>query len=352
MKILNRYIKPKHILRLLMAFSLVGILSIFLLVNRMNHLLNADVGFNKDSVNTIITHKSPIILPDTLVFSSNLPGLKVDHEIEVGSEFFKGTRTFSLQFISDSYFDFFNCQKLNEKTDLFLNHGNSQLVYINETAVKELGIYNNDDAPGTIFCSGYSEYVICGVVKNIEPLSIAGKDQAIIYQVTSEHLAYAFFDNSVGISPIEKGGAESVNILSFQKRIENHFTLLEDLMYSVFLFINVLIFLISLGYVGSKYAKRKDNTLYAIISLGINILTIILSKTYLYLIAILGFIAGPLSVLVHKFWLGVYENKVNFGFIDLFIFLSIALLAIYLMCCPKTKVNEFIKGKSIQVNSK
>jgi len=352
MKILNIYINPKHILRLLLAFSFVGIVSIFILVNRMNRMLNVNMSFNKDSINVIKTQESPIVLPNTLVFSSQLPGFKIDQEIEVGSEFYTETKSFSIQYVSDSYFDFFNYQKINEKSDLFLDYGNSQLVYINETAVRELGFFTSDDALGTKFYTGNSQYVICGVVKNIEPLNIIGRNQPIIYQVTTEHLAYAFFDKSANVFPIDKNNVKSMHILSYQDRIENHFTLLEDIMYSAFLFINVIIFLISLGYIGSRYAKRKDNSLYAIISIGINILTIILSKTYLYLIAILGFVAGPLSVLAHKFWLGVYENHVDFGLIDLFIFLSIALIAVYLVCCPKTKMNEFIKGKSIQVNSK
>ena len=350
MKILNRYINTKQILRLLLVLAFLGTVSIFFFVNRMNSLLNTDLGFNKDSTYTIITHEAKSILPDSVVFSSELPGFKVKKEIKLGSEYLKEKKKFALQFISANYFDFFNYEKINEKIDLLSNHGNTQLVYINEKAVKQLGIYNIDDAPGVIICSDYSQYVICGVIKDKRPLTITGKQEGLIYQLTSEHLAYAFAYDKIESKDVNLTKVSSP--VSFQTRLENHFRFLEDLSYSIFLFINIILLIIVLGYFGTKYTNRNEKAFYTILGVGIHVITIIISKTYLYLLAILGLVAGPLSLLIQKIWLEIYDNRVNFGSLDLFIFLSVVLLAVYLVCCPKTKINEMIKGKSIQINSK
>ncbi|MCK5168493.1 MAG: hypothetical protein KAQ75_01335, partial [Bacteroidales bacterium] len=140
--------------------SILGMISILFTVNKMNSLLNTDLGFNKDSVQSIITKESSVILPDTFVFSSDLPGFNIKNTIEVRSEYFKGKQKIAHQYVSDSYFDFFNYEKLNEKKDLFLDHGNAQLIYVNEEAVEKLGICCIDDAPGTRIMTEYSELVI------------------------------------------------------------------------------------------------------------------------------------------------------------------------------------------------
>lgn len=350
MNIFSRYIKPKIILNLFLGFSIIGVISILFTIDKMNTLLNTDLGFNKDSIKSIITQESSVILPDTLIFSSDLPGFNVKNTIEIRSEYFKGKQKIAHQYISDSYFDFFNYKKLNEKTDLFLDHGNAQLIYINEAAVKKLGICCIDDALGTRIMSEYSELVICGVVSDINSLSINVKPQAIVYQLNSEHLTYAFYESNDSLVNSKTKSFEKPT--TFQSRIENRFVLFEDVLYSVFLFVNIMILFICLGFIGGKYASKKEKTFFTILGIGINVLTIIISKTYFYLIVIIGFVAGPLSLLIDKLWLDNYVNKVNFGFIDLFMILSIALASVYVIYCPKGKFECLLKMKYIQVNSK
>lgn len=350
MTIFNRYINHQSIIRLLLVFAFAGAISIFLLVNRMNALLNAEVGFDKDSIYTIITHESTGILPDSMVFSSDLPGFNKNKSVELDSEYLKNSVELSLQFISSTYFEFFNYEVISERRKLLKKESYLQKVYLNESAAKKLGINNLDDAPGTIVTSDYSQYIVCGIVEDKFSLCVKEKEQAVVYQLTNEHLANAFID----ISKINDKEFESLKGLctpiSFQSRLQENYRFIEDLSYSIFLFLNIMILLIALGYIGSKYSK-KEKAFYTILSVGIHVITIIISKTYMYMIALLGLVAGPLSLLLHKFWLGIYENKVNFGTLDLFIFLSIATLTIYIVCCPKNKIKEQLWGKSINVNS-
>jgi hypothetical protein len=139
--------------------------------------------------------------------------------------------------------------------------------------------------------------------------------------------------------------------MTFQQRIQNRYKIWEDIVYSAFLFINVIILLICLGYIGNKYAYRKERELFAILGIGIHVLTLVISKTYIYLIAIIGLVVGPLAFLIQKLWLEIYINRINFGLIDLFIILSMALLTVYLVCCPKRKLEAQLKGKPVQLNS-
>ena len=304
---------------------------------------------NKDSIISIKTHESSIILPDSLVFSSDLPGFNIKNSIEVKTEYKKGNIKLAHQFISDTYLDLFNYEKLVEKSDLFLDHGKAQLIYINESAVEELGIYCIDDAPGTrILTENNRELIVCGVVKDSENLNLNPGKQAIIYQLSSEHLAYAYY------SATDSKNSEilkSITPITFQQRIQQQYKLWEDIIYSAFLFINVIILLICLGYIGSKYTIKKERELFKILGIGIHIITLIVSKTYIYLIAIIGFVAGPLAYLIQKLWLGIYVYKVHFGLFDLFVILSMALLTVYLVCCPKKKLLKQLRGKSIQLNS-
>jgi len=347
MNILNRYINPQTIIKLLFGFSIVGIVSIFVFVNKMNTLLNTDLGFNKDSILSIVTKESSVVLSDTFVFSSEIPGLKVKKMIELQSNNNPEPKKIALQYISDSYFDFFNYEKLIEKRELLVDSENTQMVYVNELAVQELGFDNIEEALGTRLESGYKDFILCGVVKNKNPLSINNQQQAIIFQVNPEHLSYAFLDKKESSEWISEENESLLHPLCIQKRIENHFKIIEDIIYSAFLCVNILILIICLGWIGSKYANKNEKAFLSILSIGIHVLTIVISKTYIYLIAILGFVAGPLSVFIYKIWLGVYENKISFKTIDLFIFLSISLLTAFLISCPKKNIKELIKGKTI-----
>ncbi len=178
MKFFNTYITPKIILNILLGLAVFGMIFILFAVNRMNSLLNTDIGFNKDSVISIKTAKSTVILHDTLVFSSELPGFNTKSTIEVRSEYIKNDIKIAHQYISEDYLDFFNYEKLNEKPSLFLDHGNAQLIYLNESAVDKLGIYCIDDAPGTKIRDKYdNELIICGVIENCSSLTLRNKNR-------------------------------------------------------------------------------------------------------------------------------------------------------------------------------
>ncbi|MBU8892822.1 MAG: hypothetical protein KOO66_08580 [Bacteroidales bacterium] len=351
MKIFKSYITPKIILKVLLATAIFGMISILFTINRMNSLLNTDLGFNKDSIYSIKTQESSVILPDTLVFSSVMPGFNVLSSIEIKSEYSKNKIELAHQYVSGNYFDLFNYVKLNEKSELLMDHGKAQLVYINEAAVEKLGIYCIDDAPGTrILNQNNVELVICGVVKDFTQLSINGKTQAIIYQLNSEHLAYAFYNNNA-LEFEEKESKSSFSAVSFQQRLQKKYKIWEDIIYSAFLFTNILVLLICLGFMGNKYASGKEKELFKILGIGVHILTLVISKTYIYLLAIMGFVAGPIAYLIQKLWLEIYVYKVQFGLIDLFIILSMALLTAYLVCCPKKKLEYQLRGKFIKHNS-
>jgi hypothetical protein len=349
MKFFNSYISNKIILKVMLSVAILGMIFILFTINKMNSNLNSDLGFNKDTIYSIKTKESLVVLPDSLVFSSVIPGFNVKNTTEITSEYSKEKMKCALQHVSKNYFDLFNIEKLNEKTELFEDKS-EHLVYINETAAEKLGIYSIDDAPGTrIMNQNNIELVVCGVVKDFKTLSVNGKKQAIIYQINSGHLAYAFFNKS-DLEVIDKD-KKCTSAISFQQRMQNQNKFMEDIVYSAFLFTNVLILVLCLGYIGNKYASKKEKELFKVLGIGIHILTLVISKTYIYLIAIMGFIAGPIAYLIQKLWLEIYTYKVHFGLVDLFIILSMILLTVYLVCCPKKKLEYQLKGKFIKQNS-
>lgn len=346
MRIFSKYISHKVVLNVLLGIAVVGMFAVIFSVNRLNCLLNTDLGFNKDDIYTIRTKDSRVVLPDSLVFSSQLPGFSVNNKVQINSEYSREYKKMAHQFISDQYFDFFNYEKIVEKPELFLDHGRAQLVYLNEAAVKDLGIYSIYDAIGTrLLTKNNMELLVCGVVREVENIDVIPSDQGVIYQLSSEHLTYAYYQKD------EKEVKGFENAITYRQRIQNHYKIWEDIIYSTFLIVNVIILLVCLGYIGNKFAIRKERELFKILGTGVHILTLVISKTYLYLLAIIGFVVGPLALLIQKFWLGIYAYKIHFGLIDLFIILSMALLTVYLLCCPKRKIIKRLKGKSIQLNS-
>jgi hypothetical protein len=350
MKFFKSYISNKIILKVLLSMAILGMIFILFTINKMNSNLNSDLGFNKDTIYSIQIKESSVVLPDSLVFSSVMPGFNIKNSTEITSEYSKDKMNFALQFISKNYFDLFNQEKLIEKPELLINT-NAHLVYINETAVKKLGIYSIDDAPGTrIMNENNTELLVCGVVKDSKPLSVNGKTQAVIYQVNTDHLAYAFAHKN-DLEIIENEKKSSFSAISFQQRMQNQNKFWEDIVYSAFLFTNVLILILCLGFIGNKYASKKEKELFKILGIGIHILTLVISKTYIYLLVIMGFVAGPIAYLIQKLWLEIYTYKVHFGLVDLFIILSMTLLTVYLVCCPKHKLEYQLKGKFIKHNS-
>ncbi len=354
MRILNRQISSKIILNILLAISMVGVFFILLSVNKMNMVLSADLGFNKDSVVTIKMTKSSFVLPDSLVFSSALPGFKSERITHIRSEYNTKGVKIAHQLISDKYLDFFNYKVIAEKPGLFMDHDNGLLVYINESAVDLLGISLIDDVPGTILMDDKNnKLIVCGVVKDFENLNLTSDKQAKIFQLSSGHLAYAFCSELEEQFLVKEMNidASQAGFLTFQERLKNEHMIWEDVVYSAFLFINIFILLICLGHIGIKYACKKEVELFKILGVGIHVLTLVISKTYIYLIAIIGLVVGPIAFLIKKLWLEVYANRINFGLVDLFIILSMALLTVYLVCCPKRKLFDQLKGRNIQHNS-
>jgi hypothetical protein len=139
-------------------------------------------------------------------------------------------------------------------------------------------------------------------------------------------------------------------IITFQERVQNRYKIIEDAIYSVFFFINLIILLIGIGFIGNKYTAKREKELFKILGIGIHVITLVISKTYIYLIAIFGFVVSPLAIIIQRFWLGLFENRINFGLVDLFIILSMSLLTAYLVCCPKKKLEKQLRGKSVHVN--
>lgn len=353
MNLLNKHISTKIILNAFIGIVIVGMVFILLSVNRMNSVLSANLGFNKDSIICIKTDKSSIVLPDAFVFSSELPGFYSQHKIVVQSENNKDNIEIAHQYVSEGYFKLFNYSKLKEKTALFLNHDKAKLIYINESAVQALGFNSIDEVPGKIITNGNnSEFIICGVVEDFKALTLKKRSQPKIYQLSSEHLKFACcLESDIESLLKQKPKVAKSELLTFQQVLHNHYKMLEDIIYSMFLFINVIILLICLGYTGRKYAYKKERELYKTLGTGVHVLTLLISKTYGYLIAIIGFVVIPLAFLIKKMWLGIYVNRVNFGLIDIFIILSMALLTVYLVCCPKNKMIRKLKGTMAYFNS-
>lgn len=341
MKVFSKHISSRAILKMLLFFAVVGIVVILLTVNRMNGLLNKDLGFNKDSTFVLITAGSSSVLSESYVFSSVVPGFKSEkHLLLKGKN--EDIKVFH-QFISKHYFEFFNYEKLNQISDIQLSETDNP-VYMNESALKLIGGSVKSILGTRIYDVNNKSYLVCGVVKDFPDIDITSSNRPRLFQVSSDHLKYAFTEN---LQDFKDDGILS-GFSTFQHVLNQKYTLVEDILYSTFLFINIFILLLCLGYIGLKYVMKKDTDFIGTMSIGIHVVTLVISKTYLQLIAITLLVVVPLSFIMHKFWLGVYVYRIKFGWLDLFIVLAMILLTVYLICCPKKEINKQLKLTSLE----
>jgi len=343
MKILNAHISFKIILKIILVLVISGMFFMVFSVHRMNTILSTNPGFNKDSVVSLKTVESPVILQDTFVFSSELPGFNTRNRIVIKSNLLTDNINLGHQYISSNFFDFFNYKIVFEDSDLLNEQNISRLVYINQTALEKLKIKTPSDAVGQVIMDkNNNTLLICGVVQNYYKLAYDPVNQAKIFELTSEHLAYAFIDHTAFDELLQKQDLENrqAEYMSFQQRIEKKNRMSADLIYSGFFFLNVLLLMLCLGYVGSKYAGRKEVELVKVLGIGIHILTLLISKTYVYLITLVALVIGPMVFVIQKFWLDIYTHRINFGWFNLFIILSMALLTVFMICCPASKLKS------------
>lgn len=343
MKLFSKHISSRAILKMLLFLAVVGIAVILFAVNRMNGLLNKDLGFNKDSTYVLVTSGSSSVLSESYVFSSVVPGFKSEKHLLVKVNDDDEIKVFH-QFISKQYFDFFKYQRLAEVTGNIQPEEIENQVYMNESALKLFGVSAKSIVGTRIHDGANNSYLVCGVVQDFPDIDITSSNRPRLFQVSSDHLKYAFTNN---LETFKDDGVLS-GFSTFQQVLNQKYTLVEDVLYSTFLFINIFILLLCLGYIGLKYVIKKDTDFIGTMSIGIHVVTLVISKTYLYLIAITVLLVAPLSFIMNKFWLGVYVYRIKFGWIDIFIVLSMILLTVYLICCPKKEINKQLKLTSLK----
>lgn len=342
MKVLSKHISSRTILKILLFFAVVGIVAILFAVNRMNSLLNKDLGFDKDSTYVLVTSGSSAVLSDHYIFSSAIPGFKSEKNIVLETDN-NEIKVFH-QFVSQDYFNFFNYQISNELPEGIEQNTSENLVYINESLLHELGACAKSIMGTTIYDSNNNGYLICGLVKNYSDLDFSCTNQAKLFQLSKDHLKYAF----TGDLQQFKDDNVLSGISTFQQLLNQNYTLIEDILYSAFLFSNMFIFLLCLGYIGLKYVIKKDTNFIRTMSVGIHVVTLVISRTYMQLLAITLLVVVPLAFIMYKFWLGVYVYRIKFGWLDLFIVLTMILSTVYLICCPKKDINKQLKLTSLK----
>lgn len=342
MNVLSKHISSHTILKILLSFAVLGIVAILFAVNRMNGLLNKDLGFDKDSIYVLVTSGSSAVLSDNYIFSSAIPGFKSEKNIMLETD--NNEIKVSHQFVSQDYFDFFNYQISTKLPQRIEENTSDNLVYINESVLDLIGASAESIIGTKIYDSQNNNYLVCGVVRDLSDLDFSGANRAKLFQLSKDHLKYAFTGDLKQF--------KDDNVLSgfstFQHVLNQKYTLVEDILYSTFLFINIFILLLCFGYIGLKYALKKDTDFIRTMSIGIHVVTLVISKMYLQLIAITVLLVIPLSILMNKFWLDVYIYRIKFGWLDIFIVLTMILLTVYLICCPKKEINKQLKLSSFE----
>jgi len=327
------------------AFSMIFIISIILVYRQMNMMMNAEMGFDRDVVynirlqghefNKVKDIYSSIPEVETISASSHVAGVGNiwDIKLKLNKEDSEKI-TLDMFSIDSNYIDVMGLQLIagsNFPKDV---NNNGQFIIINEKALNKLKFNSSAEAIGkTIWEAEDSVLVnICGVVKDYKYVALFMKSDALVLRNNSKDYRVAalrikssnmvqtiekFEDEWAKIDPIHKFDGQFID-----DEIREYYSYFEDIIYTVGFATILAIIIASLGLLGmstySAQTRIKEVCIRKVYGADIRTIILLVSKAYIWLLAIAAIIAAPLAYLINNLWLQYLAHHVDIGFLTIF----------------------------------
>jgi len=376
-KFFSRITLRKILLVTQFVFSMVFIISILLIFNQMNFMINADMGFDAKVVYDINLQGKDFSkvkdeysqLPEVvdIAASSHIPAegniwgvdirLKMDDDKYNGNYFSvdeNHIETMGLKLIAGRNFPA-NMSVENEK-----------FVIASEMTLEHFQLGTPEEAIGTTLILNDSTMVeIIGVIENYQYVAVFLNLKPLLLRYIPDRYNHAFLRLDSPDIPATVSKLESTWELIdpdhdldgdfLDGRIKFYYTFFEDIMYTVGFATLLAIIIAAFGLLGmATYSTRtriKEIGIRKVFGAEVNDIMVLVSKSYLWLMGIAAVIGGIIAYLVNNLWLQNLSKSVDFGIgtilVGVFIVVFVGLLTItsQTLKAAKTKPASTLKNE-------
>lgn len=321
------------------VFSIVFIISILLIFKQMNFMINADMGFDAEVVYDINLQGKDFSkvkaeysqLPEVLniTASSHIPGegnlQGVDIRLNMEDEKY-GANYFSAD---ENYIETMGLELLAGRNfPDNMSTENEKFVIASEMTVEHFQLGTPQEALGTTLILNDSSMVeIIGIIKNYQYAAVFLNLKPMLLRYLPDRHYHAFLrldspDMTSTVNKLERTWKKIDPIHDFNGdfldgRIRFYYTFFEDIMYTVGFASLLAIIIAGFGLLGmatySTQTRMREIGIRKVFGAEVNHIIFLVSKSYLWLMAIAAVIGGIIAYLVNNLWLQYLTKRVDFG---------------------------------------
>jgi putative ABC transport system permease protein len=338
-KFFSRITLRKILLVSQFVFSMVFIISILLIFKQMNFMLNADLGFDSEVVydinlqgkdyNKVKDAYSQIPEVRSISASSHIPAegniWGVDIRLNMEDEKLEGNH-FS---VDENYIECMGLELIAGRTfPANMSTENEIYVIANEMLVEQFQLGSPQEALGTVLILEDSTLVeIIGVIRDFQYAALfLNLKPLVLRYVPSLHFhAFLRLDSPDVIATVDKLESTWERIDPDHEfdgefldgRIRYYYSFFEDIMYTVGFATLLAIIIAAFGLLGmATYSTRtrlKEIGVRKVFGAEVNQIILLISRSFLWLMAIAAIIGGVIAYLVNNLWLQYLSKSVEFG---------------------------------------
>ncbi len=330
---LGKYFSGKKILTgIQFGFSIILLISIFLIKDQGDFLVNSNYGFDEENVfyMELQGHDTDIIRSE---FSS-IPGVEAvsftSHHPAVGRSHGTGVKTDPNAEDDITIYHFAVEQDYLKVMDLQLLAGNGfpknvsaeneKFIVINEKAVSTLNLGSPEEAIGEVLIFEDSMRVsVVGVVKDYHWEPLMKSIRPLGLRLLPDDFEFAYFKIS-GNDPIKTAKAFESKWIDFDEsrdfqggfldeKLDEFYQFFYDLGGILTLIGTLAIVITSLGFLGmisfELKTKTKEIGIRKVLGADFKQLALVLSRSFIFMIVVAAFVAVPLAIFINGLW--IYE---------------------------------------------
>jgi len=357
-KLLSKITLRKVLLVTQFVFSMIFIISIILIYNQMNYMINAKMGFDRDVVYNIRlgdndfekvkNYYSQIPEISNISGASHVPGIGRISDSDIRLNLNDEKLSAHSFFIDENYTDVMGLEII--AGDNFPENMNSEIesfIIIDESTVNKLQLGSPSEAIGKSMIVSDSTLVkISGVVKDYQYAALFLPKRPLVLRYNPSEFGIAALRIESGVTPsiIDKikihwdkfDEENEFNGEFLNSEIKDFYSYFEDILYTVG-FTSVLAVVIAcLGLLGmatySTQTRIKEIGIRKVYGAENKTIIYLISKSYLKMFIMAALIASPLAYVINNSWLQYISNHPPFGFgtifIGVFIIISFGMITI------------------------
>jgi len=338
-KFFSRLTLRKILLVSQFVFSMVFIISILLIFKQMNFMINADLGFDSELVydinlqgkdfNKVKQEYSQLPEVLSIAASSHVPAEGNMWGVDVRKNVEDEKSECNYFSVDEHYIECLGLELIAGRNFPDNMSGeNEKFVIASEMALEHFQLGSAQDALGTILILNDSSLVeIIGIMKNHQyaAMFLPLKPLFLRYVPGAHHHAFLRLESPDISSTIEKleltwdkiDPDHDINGDFLDGRIRYYYTFFEDIMYTVGFATLLAMLIAAFGLLGmATYSTRtrlKEIGIRKVFGAEATHIVLLVSRSYLWLMAIATVIGGVIAYLINNLWLQYLSRSVDFG---------------------------------------